>query len=397
MEENFKENRKLTKKDYKKIFENIKKSYKFVKSNKKSLIICIIVSILTIPVSVLTPILSAQILLALNGSLYEDLLRIAAFIFIVYSIQHLLWFMSRIVYKKYIVNVVYGIQKELMKETFKLSSECFDEHGTGIFIDRLRQDTNVIANIFDDLANILIQIFSNLGIFIVIFTISKIMFLYFVLCGINEFIVSKKRIKIYYERFGEIRDLEEKNTGLVAELIRGVRDVKVLNSTDVFMKKFDKRVSEVNDKNIKLTIKNNKFYLFSEEINEVLDYLFYFIGVMLTNFNLLTASNFVVLYMYRSKARYLFTYIVSMMESIKTFNFSANRVYEIIDGEKFSKEKFGNIKLNHINGDFEFKNVSFAYKKEKEILHNISFKVKRIRRLLLLAKVEVENQQYLVY
>ena len=376
MEENFKENRKLTKKDYKKIFENIKKSYKFVKNNKKSLIICIIVSILTIPVSVLTPILSAQILLALNGSLYEDLLRIAAFIFIVYSIQHLLWFMSRIVYKKYIVNVVYGIQKELMKETFKLSSECFDEHGTGIFIDRLRQDTNVIANIFDDLANILIQIFSNLGIFIVIFTISKIMFLYFLLCGINEFIVSKKRIKIYYERFGEIRDLEEKNTGLVAELIRGVRDVKVLNSTDVFMKKFDKRVSEVNDKNIKLTIKNNKFYLFSEEINEVLDYLFYFIGVMLTNFNLLTASNFVVLYMYRSKARYLFTYIVSMMESIKTFNFSANRVYEIIDGEKFSKEKFGNIKLNHINGDFEFKNVSFAYKKEKEILHNISFKVK---------------------
>ena len=376
MEENFKENRKLTKKDYKKIFENIKKSYKFVKSNKKSLIICIIVSILTIPVSVLTPILSAQILLALNGSLYEDLLRIAAFIFIVYSIQHLLWFMSRIVYKKYIVNVVYGIQKELMKETFKLSSECFDEHGTGIFIDRLRQDTNVIANIFDDLANILIQIFSNLGIFIVIFTISKIMFLFFVLCGINEFIVSKKRMKIYYERFGEIRDLEEKNTGLVAELIRGVRDVKVLNSTDVFMKKFDKRVSEVNDKNIKLTIKNNKFYLFSDEINEVLDYLFYFIGVMLTNFNLLTASNFVVLYMYRSKARYLFTYIVSMMESIKTFNFSANRVYEIIDGEKFSKEKFGNIKLNHINGDFEFKNVSFAYKKEKEILHNISFKVK---------------------
>ena len=36
-------------------------------------------------------------------------------------------------------------------------------------------------------------------------------------------------------------------------------------------------------------------------------------------------------------------------------------------------------------------------KKEKEILHNISFKVKRIRRLPLLAKVEVENQQYLVY
>ena len=35
MEENFKENRNLTKKDYKKIFENIKKSYNLLKATKK--------------------------------------------------------------------------------------------------------------------------------------------------------------------------------------------------------------------------------------------------------------------------------------------------------------------------------------------------------------------------
>lgn len=80
--------------------------------------------------------------------------------------------------------------------------------------------------------------------------------------------------------------------------------------------------------------------------------------------------------MYKSKMKYVVNYFVSMMENIKTFNLSANRVYEIIDGEKFRKEKFGNIKLDHINGDFEFKNVSFSYKKNKEILHDVSFSVK---------------------
>ena len=80
--------------------------------------------------------------------------------------------------------------------------------------------------------------------------------------------------------------------------------------------------------------------------------------------------------MYKTKIKYVFDYFVSMMESIKSFNLSANRVYEIIDGEKFSKEKFGGTNLNHINGDFEFRNVSFAYKENKEILHNISFSVK---------------------
>ncbi len=370
------EYKKITKEDIKSTFKNLKRSYKFIKNNKKSLILCIILSVLSLPISILTPILSARLLLNLNEGLYESLLRIAAFLFVVYSIGHILGLISRIIYKKYIVKIVYDVQKELMKETFNLSCQTFDENGTGLFIERLRSDAKVIAEIYDDLTNIIIEICSNLGIFIVIFTISKIMFIYFVLIGIKEIIISKKRMKYYYQRYKKIRDLEDKNTGFVTELIRGVRDVKVLNSTNVFMKKYDKRVNEVNEENIKLTIENNKFFIISDEINEVFDYFFYFLGVVLTKNNLLTASNFVVLYMYKTKMKYVFDYFVSMMESIKTFNLSANRVYEIIDGEKFSKEKFGNTNLNHINGDFEFKNVSFSYKENKEILHNVSFSVK---------------------
>ena len=368
-------NKKFTKKDFKDTLSNIKKSYKFVKDNKKSLIVCLIISIITIPMSILNPLLSAKMILNLNGGLYEDLLRIAAFIFVVYMIQHLLGFISRILYKKYIVNVTYGIQKELMKETFKLETSCFDEHGTGIFTDRLSQDTNAIANIFDNLIDIIIQIISNLGIFIVIFTTNKIVFLYFLICGIKDIIVSNKRMKIYYERYGKIRELEEKNTGLVAELIRGVRDIKVLNSTDIFMNKFDQRVEEVNDKNIELTVKNSKFYLLSDTIDEILDYLFFFLGVLLVNKNLLSPESFIVLYMYKSKTKYFFMYLTNLMDCVKNFNFSANRVFEIIESNKFKKEKFGNTKLDNINGNFKFKNVSFGYKENKEILHNISFDV----------------------
>lgn len=370
------EYKKITKEDIKSTFKNLKRSYKFIKNNKKSLILCIILSVLSLPISILTPILSARLLLTLNEGLYDSLLKIAAFLFIVYSIGHILAFISRIIYKKYIVKIIYDIQKELMKETFNLSCQTFDENGTGLFIERLRSDASVIAEIYDDLTNIIIEICSNLGIFIVIFTISKIMFIYFVLIGIKEIIISKKRMEYYYQRYKKIRSLEDKNTGFITELIRGVRDVKVLNSTNVFMKKYDKRVNEVNEENIELTIKNNKFFIISDEINEVFDYFFYFIGIILTKNDLLTASNFVILYMYKTKIKYVFDYFVSMMESIKSFNLSANRVYEIIDGEKFSKEKFGGTNLNHINGDFEFRNVSFAYKENKEILHNISFSVK---------------------
>ena len=65
----------------------IVKSWKYVKNNKKGLIAVIICSFLFMPMSILSPILSARMILDLNGELYSDLLRVAAFIMVVYSIQ----------------------------------------------------------------------------------------------------------------------------------------------------------------------------------------------------------------------------------------------------------------------------------------------------------------------
>lgn len=53
---------------------------------------------------------------------------------------------------------------------------------------------------------------------------------------------------------------------------------------------------------------------------------------------------------------------------------ASERVFSIIDGDDYKKEKFGSIHLKKVNGDFEFKNVSFAYDKNK-VLRNLNFKI----------------------
>ena len=368
--------KKFSFKDWQNTKENIKKSYKLAKGHKKELIIYIIVNLLTMPMSVLSPLLTARILLDFNNNLYEDLIRVAAFMLIVYTIQNVLHYFVRIMHKKYLTNITYSIQKELMDKTFEVETKHFDKNGTGLFIDRLREDTNSIATIFDRVSDTIIEIFSNIGVFVVIFTISKIMFLYFILSGIKDIIISKIRMREYYKRLDNIRNIEEKNTGLISEFIRGVRDIRVLNAKKVFMKKFEKRIWEANEESIDLTSYNSRLILVGDLISDVVDFGFYFLGVILVKNNLLLASNFLVLYMYRTNIRYWFSYLTSLVDVIKSFNFSANRVFEIIDGKKFSKEKFGNKKVNKILGNFEFKNVSFSYSDNKEVLHDISFKVK---------------------
>ena len=368
--------KRFTFQDWQDVKRNIKKSYQLTKGNKKVLFIYIFVNILTIPMSVLSPLLTARILLDFNGNLYNDLLKIAAFIMIVYIIQNVLFFFVRIIHQKYLISVTYSIQKELLDKTFEVETRHFDKNGTGLFTDRLRQDTASIASIFDSVSSIFIEIFSNIGVFIVIFTISKIMLLYFIISGIKDIILSKVRINIYYKRRETIRSIEETNTGLIAEFIRGVRDIRVLNAKSVFMKKFESRIWEANQKNIDLTTYNSRLWLIGDTISEVFDFGFYLLGVILVKNDLLLSSNFLVLYMYKTNIRHWFSYLTQLVDVIKSFNFSSNRVFEIIDGDKFSKEKFGKTKIKKIKGDFEFKDVSFSYDEEKEVLHNISFKVK---------------------
>ena len=246
------EKKKFTLKEWKETWINIKKSYKLSKKYKKELIIYIIINAISVPISIVTPLLTARLLKDFNGNLYDDLLKVAAFISIIYVVDQILRFVTRIIHTKYLTNVTYSIQKELMNKTFEVETKHFDENGTGLFIDRLRGDTFSIATIFDQVSSTIIDIFSNLGIFIVIFTISKIMFLYFVIGGIKEVLLSNMRMEKYYKRYSKIRGIEEKNTGLISEFIRGVRDIRVLNAKKVFMTKFENRIWEANKESLDL-------------------------------------------------------------------------------------------------------------------------------------------------
>ena len=373
--EDINKKKNFSKNDWINTKDNIKKSWKYIKNNKKSLILVILTSVIFMPMSIINPILSARMLMDLNGELYNDLLKVALFIFVVRIVEDLLRFISRIVYEKFIIVVNYSIQKEVMYETFKLSAKCYDDSGTGIFIDRLRHDTSSIVNVFSDVSNTLIELLTNLGILVVLFSINKIMFIFFMLVGVKSIILEKIRTTKFYSKQSVIRSIEENNTSLISELIRGARDIKILNAANVFMTKFDKRINEANEKRLQLTTSDRKFYLIEGILDDLCEFLFFLLGVILVVNKLLLPASFVVLYMYKNRVNYLFNYFGFMIDHLKSFNLSANRVFDIIDGKRFDKEKFGSVLLKKIDGNFEFKDVHFSYKEGNEILHGISFKV----------------------
>ena len=92
--------------------------------------------------------------------------------------------------------------------------------------------------------------------------------------------------------------------------------------------------------------------------------------------NLLEISSFLIIYNYRNRAFNSLSFITRINESLKDFNLSASRIFEIIDSKYFKKEKFGKKTIKNVEGHFKFENVNFSYNGEEKIIKDLSFEIK---------------------
>ena len=82
-----------------------------------------------------------------------------------------------------------------------------------------------------------------------------------------------------------------------------------------------------------------------------------------------------VLFNFRWRYEQLSFGINRLHQTIKDFNLSAGRIFDIYESKSYQKETFGKKHLDKVNGNFEFKNVTFGYT-DINVLNKISFKVK---------------------
>lgn len=352
---------------------NFKMSWYFIKKQKKIIIPMLILSIILSLIGVLTPILSAKLLLNLSNKALDKLLNIALFIFLVEATRNIISFIFSLISEKCMTKIITEVRLEMLRETFKIETSETDKNNTGIFIDRIKNDTGSITNIFSNLTSSFVDFISNVGILAASFIISPYIFIYFIATSLIIGYINKKDRDIYYKRSKKYRDLTEKATGLTAELIRGIKDIKLAGNNSV-LKKTSKEINKITKEGYEIKKQTEKYRLLSFTIRDFFDVTFIILGTFLTSKKLLTISNFIILYMYRKRIENLLSFYNRFVNQIKDYNLSATRVFEIL-GDHFKKERPGGLDLNNIQGKIEFNNVNFAYQQHHKVLQNISFTI----------------------
>ncbi len=355
-------------------FRYLKKAYSYMENNKKLFIIYIITSTIVGIIGAIIPLISAQVILKIQNELWKQLL-VAGFCLVSMRmlssfVSYLSSKVSRVFYRETYLN----LQVEVARNIIDLETKEIDNNSSGVFIDRLSQDTSAIAEIFRTIFKRLNIIITNVGILFAIYTINKIVFVYFVVVLLIMFYFERLYLARHYERMKYFKKIREENTGLVSELVRGIRDIKVLNCYDDFEKKIHSKLSKANQIQYKMSETTKRYELLREGLKNIFNFLFIALGILLISNNNLVVANFIILFMYSDKVFDFLVTVINLLDTLKEFNLSAERVFEIIDGN-YQKEEFGDLKVKSLEGNFKFENVDFGYRENIPVIKNMNLEI----------------------
>lgn len=360
----------------KEFLKNIKKAWKYGKNQKKYIIGYIAFNVVFIFINLFVPILSAKIIVSLTSNQFEQVLFIGLVILIVEILRNTAYYATSYFRHRIFRETFNEIEISLGTEILKIENSCLDENGSGLFIQRLTNDASKVADIFVVLNVYLTNIVTNIGIFLAVFIISKIMFLYIVIMITTIFIVEKKRITIVNQKDKAYRKEHEKLSGFVGELVHGAHDIKMLNAEKSFIKELGKRITHLNQEKYNMNSINRNYQFITGTLRDLFDAGSIFTSILLIAQGNLSIANALVVHNYMGNLASIVFYISEFLEKVKDFNLSSERIFSIMDSEEFPKEKFGKKQLKKIHGDFEFKNVCFGYKPEQLTIKNMNFKIK---------------------
>lgn len=355
-----------------------------LKIKKLIILIFIAYGVLSL-INIFNPIINAKLLTSLTNFNLNEAYKYT-FIFFVISILSVL--INKLAIKllgKIHEKLLYDIRYDIIQRLFKLKMKNFDEIPSGKFQERIKNDPEGIFSVFSvvqyNIFNIITEVFMLTYVMYLNIIIGLIYILGIIIIYFYE--------KYAYEKFEKLEEeskiQREKSGTILNEILRGIRDIKLLGITN----KVNKMTSETLDKQSKLdtkiSISRMNIYNTTEIVKDILIFIIIFLGIFLININKLTLTTFLIIFMYRNDIFSLVFSYTSLKEYLVKYKVAKNRIMELFDNKKFPIETYGNESIDNIKGEIEFKNVSFAYNK-KEIIHNVSFKVNPLEDVALVGK-----------
>ena len=275
--------------------------------------------------------------------------------------------------------VIRDVRKELFKHIVYLKLKYFDQHPIGMLVTRAVSDIETIAEIFSQGILVIIgDLLKLLGVLVFMFIMNWELTL-IVLIPIPLLIFSTNIFKrVIKKSFQDVRSQVGRLNSFVQEHITGMSVVQIFNREKKEAEQF-KRINNAHKKaHIRSIMAYSIFFPVVENLSAISIALLILFSVNQMTYvdadygKISTDLTAFILYVHM-----LFRPIRMLADRFNTLQMGmvgSSRVFKVLD-TKESIVQQGDYQPNKIEGEINFKDVSFAYNDQNPVLKNISLNV----------------------
>ena len=274
--------------------------------------------------------------------------------------------------------VIKDFRNEIYNKIVKLSMSYYSEKKKGDIVARISSDVLEIDNSFLSIFELIIKeplmiLFTLISMYIISPELTGFVIIFIPISAIFISVVGKslkrQSLKVQKEQGLFI--------SLVDETLNGLKIVKIFNAENAFSRKFTESTKRVYKFSNSVINRKNLAGPLSEFLGICsITVILWYGGMMVLKENSLDASTFLV---YLGLAYNILTPAKSLSKAsykIRKAYGAAERVFQVLDDNRFIKSNEDNTPLKDFNTSINFNNVSFRYESE-DVIKNLSLKIKK--------------------
>ncbi|MEH7345994.1 ABC transporter transmembrane domain-containing protein [Bacillus sp. JJ1532] len=350
----------------------------YTKPHKKTMVLAFSLLLMTTIGDVLGPILIKIFIddyLRPRNLEFEPLFALGAAFIGIQIMNVLVSYFQLLKFQEIALKIIQQLRVDVFTKVQKLGLKYFDKTPAGSIVSRVTNDTEAIKDMFVSVIVTFIQgAFLLVGIFIAMFILNvKLALFCLIILPILFYIMQtyRKYSSIFYQ---DMRERLSQLNAKLSESLQGMSIIQVFRQEKRLRQEFE----NINEKHYQAGMKNIK--IDSLLLRPAIDLVYVFALIMILSFFGITSFNspieIGVIYAFISYLDRFFEPVNQMMMRLSMYQqaiVAASRVFKLVDETELAPKQPENAKKQILDGEIEFRNVSFSYDGKRDVLKNISF------------------------
>ena len=361
-------------------FRMTKEILKYMMKKKKSFVLASVLRAFQMVFNVLEPLISAQIIIAYSESKIKQIYIAAGLLLLQAVIASFLNYIASKMLRASYGEMIKQMKYDLTEKILCVKTSCMDENGTGVFTQRLINETEKVVDNIDEILAASTDFLRLVSLLAAFALVSVKMFVFEVVLFIIYFMIQRAHHINLTDDMRRCSTAIEKHTSFTGEMVRAHRDIKLMHCENSFNTKLRSSIDESVDFVTNMRYRSMRFILLRTQFVGWTNFMYMALLALQMSLGKMSAASALILYNYNGRVYTCSQSISTMMTSLYNLSLASERIYQLMNSDDYEKETFGDKHLDTVRGDIELHDIYFSYKRANgtkvPVLNGIDLRIK---------------------